>query len=101
MERDDGRLDVQAAAERQGCSRNTIYRMVKKGALPSELVLVVGRAGRRVRKYMIRVEDLDAAFYAEDPALHIARIVASAPRLSEDQKARISTVLSTVRKPPG
>lgn len=88
------RLDVRAAAERHACSRNTIYNLIKKGTLPSELIVVAGRDGRRVRKHLIKMEDLDAAFSTEAQDRHVAAIRAAAPPFTEEQRARLAVLLN-------
>lgn len=82
-------LDIQPDTERHGCSRNTIYNLMKKGVLPSELVVVVGRGGRRVKKYLIKVEDLDSTFSTEKADHHVAAVMAAAPPFAEKQKVHL------------
>ncbi|SDQ11735.1 hypothetical protein [Microbacterium sp. cf332] len=96
------RLDIRAAAERHSCSRNTIYNLIKKiynlikkGTLPSELIVVAGRDGRHVRKHLIKTEDPDAAFSTEAQGRHVAAIRAAAPTFTEEQKARLAVLLKS------
>lgn len=87
-------LDVRAAAERHACSRNTIYNLIKTGMLPSELIVVAGRDGRRVRKHLIKSEDLDDLFSTEEQDRHVAAIRAAAPPFTEEQRARLAVLLN-------
>ncbi|WP_162621824.1 helix-turn-helix domain-containing protein [Microbacterium suaedae] len=97
MPEDRERLDIREAADRKGCSPNTIYHLVQTGALASELAFVVGRRGR-VRKHLIRVEDLEAHFSTEETERYIAAIDASAPPLTAEQKARVAAVFKSARR---
>lgn len=90
----ENRLDIRAAADRHACSRNTIYNLIKKGTLPSELIVVAGPDGRRVRKHLIRSEDLDDAFSTEEQDRHVAAIRAAAPPFTEEQRTRLAVLLN-------
>lgn len=97
MPEDRERIGIREAADRQGCSPNTICHLIQTGALASELTFVVGRRGR-VRKHLIRVEDLDAHFSTEETERYIAAIDASAPPLTAEQKARVAAVFKSARR---
>lgn len=90
----ESRLDIRAAAERHECSRNTIYNLIKKGALQSELIVAAGRDGRHVRKHLIKVEELDAVFSTEEQDRYVAALRSAAPPFTEDQKARLAVLLN-------
>ncbi len=83
-----------ATAERHARSHNTTYNLIKKGTLPSELIVVAGRDGRRLRKHRIKSEDLDAAFSTEAQDRHVAAIRAAAPPFTEEQKAGLAVLLN-------
>lgn len=56
-------IDLIDAAERQGCCRRTLLKRFRKGMLPVVMRKVIGRNGRRVTKIMMKVADLEAAFF--------------------------------------
>jgi excisionase family DNA binding protein len=77
----------------------TVYRMIRRGQLPA--VKLSGRTWR------IRAEDVDAllagqvgvsaASNVDALAEHVAKILASAPRLTEDQRAVLAELLAPIR----
>lgn len=92
MSEQDEWLDVVAAAERHGCSTQTIRRRIRQGALPARKEMVEGRDGRQVIKTLIRVSDLNDAFGWTAHEEHVRKIRESATPFSESQAAAIRKV---------
>lgn len=90
-----GWIYVVDAAHRLGCSVKTIRARIKRGAVRSVLERRPGRDGRKARKWMVSVEDLDAGLSATDATAYIAELVARAPLLSERQKMRIWSIVKS------
>lgn len=86
------RLTLQVAAERGFAGYSTLRKKIATGELPAE------RVGRR---YLVREDDLESMVtpVVGRPTEHasinaaIDRLVASAPRLSHEQRERLATVL--------
>jgi hypothetical protein len=90
---EDEWLDVAAAAERHGCSHQTIWRRIRQGVLPARKEKMGGRDGRPVIKVLVRVTDLNDAFGWTAREEHVRRIRASARPLTAGQKVAIRGVL--------
>lgn len=92
------RLDVSLAAERQGCSTQAIRRRIRNDILPAVKERTLGRGGRHVVKYMIEIRDLEVAMSSrqaiqEKHKRRIREATVSAPRFTEEQRARIAATL--------
>ncbi|APF39934.1 hypothetical protein [Neomicrococcus aestuarii] len=93
MTSDDEWIDVEAAAERHGCSTKTIQRLVKREELLARSVKIPGRDGRQVIKNLVRVSDLDEIFGQSARERNVRVIREAAPPLSSSQRAFIGKVL--------
>lgn len=89
-------VDIIDAARRHGCSAAVIAHRIRTGKLLAVKARAIGRGGRAVRKWMIKITALDESFSTADLDRHVAEIEAAAPPLSGAQKARLSIVLRSV-----